>query len=60
MQPIAPMTLGNMRTNGLRTLATWCLGRGCNHYFILEVSSYRDDLPVPSFDPRLRCRRDQR
>jgi len=54
------LTLGNMRGNGLRTLAAWCLGPGCNHYFILEASSYRDDLPVPSFEPRLRCRRDQR
>ena len=23
----APMTLANMRTNGVRTLAAWCLGR---------------------------------
>jgi hypothetical protein len=26
-----PMTFGNMRNNGVRTLAAWCLGRGCNH-----------------------------
>jgi hypothetical protein len=25
------MTLGNMRANGVRTLAAWCLGRGCDH-----------------------------
>jgi hypothetical protein len=24
-------TLGNMRANGVRTLAAWCLGRGCDH-----------------------------
>jgi hypothetical protein len=24
MQPIAPMTLGDMRANGVRTLAAWC------------------------------------
>jgi hypothetical protein len=24
----APMTLGNIRANGVRTLAAWCLGRG--------------------------------
>jgi len=23
-----PMTLGNMRANGVRTLDAWCLGRG--------------------------------
>jgi hypothetical protein len=28
---INPMTLGNMRANGVRTLAAWCLGRGCKH-----------------------------
>src|SRR5450830_1642700 len=27
MQPIAPMTIANMRANGVRTLAAWCLGR---------------------------------
>ena len=24
-------TFGNMRANGVRTLAAWCLGIGCNH-----------------------------
>jgi hypothetical protein len=24
------MTLGNMRANRVRTLAAWCLGRGCD------------------------------
>src|SRR5450759_5317343 len=28
---IAPKTLGNMRENGVRTLAAWCLCRGCDH-----------------------------
>jgi hypothetical protein len=46
------MTLGNMRANGVRTLAAWCLGRGCNHYRVLDVSGYLDDLPVPSLGPR--------
>jgi hypothetical protein len=32
MNRLAPMTLGNMRSNGVRTLAAWCLGRGCDHY----------------------------
>jgi len=52
-----PMTLGNMRENGVRTLAAWCLGRGCNHFRVLDVSGYPDDLPVPSFGPRLRRER---
>jgi hypothetical protein len=37
------MTFGNMRANGVRTLAAWCLGRGCDHYFILNVSNYLGD-----------------
>jgi hypothetical protein len=32
------MTLGNMRANGVRTLAAWCLGRGCDQVGILDVS----------------------
>jgi hypothetical protein len=27
-----PVMLGNMRANGVRTLATWCLGRDRNHF----------------------------
>jgi hypothetical protein len=27
----SPMVLGNMCANGVRMLAAWCLGRGCNH-----------------------------
>jgi hypothetical protein len=37
------MTLGNMRTNGVRTLAAWCFRRGCNHNSDLDVSSYSDE-----------------
>jgi hypothetical protein len=38
------MTLGNMRANGVRTLAAWRLGRGCNYFRVLDVSDYPDDL----------------
>jgi hypothetical protein len=44
-----------MRANGVRTLAAWCLGRGCNHFRALDVSNYPDDEAVPSFGLRLRC-----
>ena len=40
---------------GVRTLAGWCLGRGCNHQRVVDVSAYPDDVTVPSFGPRLRC-----
>jgi len=31
------MTLGNMLANGVRTLAAWCLGRGCDHHTSLTI-----------------------
>ena len=54
-QTISPMTLGNMRANGVRTLAVWCGGRGCNHQAVLGVSRYADEVPVPAFGPRMVC-----
>jgi hypothetical protein len=41
-----------MRTNGVRTLAAWCLGRGCNHFSVLDVSGYPDDVAAPEFRAR--------
>jgi len=49
------MTLGNMRANGVRSLAVYCGGRYCHHEAILDVSAYPDDVPVPSFGPRMVC-----
>jgi len=46
-----------MRANGVRKLAVWCLGRGCNHFRVLDMSNYPDGVLVPSFGPRLRCER---
>src|SRR5450631_2703697 len=34
----ASTTLGNMRANGVRTLAAWCLGHGCNHHSISDCN----------------------
>jgi hypothetical protein len=36
---LVPMTLGNMRTNGVRTLAEWCLGRGRDHSRVRDLFS---------------------
>jgi len=47
------MILGNMRTNGVRSLVVYCLGHGCGYSAILDVSAYPHDVPVPSFGPRL-------
>jgi len=51
------MTLGNMCANGARATAVWRLGRGCDYSAVLDVASYSDDVPVPSFGPRQRCER---
>jgi hypothetical protein len=52
---ITPMTLGNMRVNGVRSLSVRCHALGCNHESILDMSAYPDEIPVPSFGPRMRC-----
>ena len=32
-----PMTLGNMRCNGIRTLAVYCGAMDCHHQAVLDV-----------------------
>jgi hypothetical protein len=46
------MTLGNMRANGVRSLAVSC--HLCHHQ---SPDSWPDDVPVPSFGPRMLCTR---
>ena len=50
---IAAMTLGNMRANGVHTLAVCC--ERCNHQRVIDVARYSDDVPVPAFRPRMVC-----
>jgi hypothetical protein len=38
------MTIANMRANGVRTLAAWCLGRNCGHSAVLDVAGYLDEV----------------
>ena len=47
------MTLGNMRANGVRSLAVsyWL----CHRSVVLAVDRWPDDTPVPSFGPRMVC-----
>jgi hypothetical protein len=47
------MTLGNMRANGVRSLAVYCLQ--CHHRAVLAVDAWSDSVPVPSFGPRMVC-----
>ena len=52
---IEPMTLGNMRANGVRSLAIRCRALWCNHEAILDAGTYPDEVPVPSFSPMMVC-----
>ncbi len=53
--PIRPMTLGNMRQNGVRGLFVTC--SACGYHAEVNVDAHSDDIPVPSFGPRMRCSR---
>jgi len=57
MQNPTPMTLGNMRANGVRSLLVNCLNVNCRHESIVNVDGLSDDLFVPSLGPRMRCQR---
>ena len=50
-----PMTLGNMRENGVRRLAVDC--EGCHHQALLGVDEYSANIPVSAFGPRMVCTR---
>jgi hypothetical protein len=49
------MTLGNMRSNGVRSLLIYCVA--CHRDVVLNVDAYGDDVPVPAFSPRMVCAR---
>jgi uncharacterized protein YodC (DUF2158 family) len=42
-----------MRQNGVRRLDVSCWQ--CRHSAVLDVDRYGDDVPVPSFGPRMVC-----
>jgi hypothetical protein len=50
-----PMTLGNMRANGVRSLDVSCWQ--CHHRAILSADPWLDHVPVPTFGPRMVCTR---
>jgi hypothetical protein len=48
-----PMTLGNMRANGARSLSVSCWL--CHHGAVLAVDRWPDATRVPSFGARMVC-----
>jgi hypothetical protein len=54
-EPIEPMTLGNRGANGVRSLDVSCWQ--CHHRTILSADPWSDDVPVPTFGPRMVCTR---
>ena len=51
--PVEPMTLQNMRENGVQSLAVKC--HQCRHEKIMNVDHLRGDATVPSIGPRMVC-----
>jgi hypothetical protein len=49
------MTLGNVREQGVHHLIAFCLRDACRHQALIDVSSYSDDVEVPSFQRRAKC-----
>jgi hypothetical protein len=48
--PIEPMTLSNMRENGVRSLAVQC-----HHETIINADHWPGDMQIPLFVPRMVC-----
>jgi hypothetical protein len=48
------MTLGNMRRQGVRSLAVFCLNHACQHRTVISAD-YPDEVEVPSFGLRMKC-----
>jgi hypothetical protein len=51
--PITPMTLGNMRSLGVHSLAVTC--ELCHHEAVLPAARWGDAVLVRSFRPRMVC-----
>jgi hypothetical protein len=49
------MDLANMRDQGVRCLAVYCLNPKCLHRSVLNVDSYPASTLVQSFGPKMVC-----
>jgi hypothetical protein len=50
-----PMTLADMRALDVHGLMIYCLNPRCLHRARLDADAYADDVPVPTFGPRMVC-----
>ena len=48
-----PMTLANMRANGVRSLAVAC--HLCHHEALMNMDAFGDAVAVPAFGPCMVC-----
>jgi hypothetical protein len=53
--PVRPMTLGDMRENGVRGLYVVC--GACGYKAVVNADCFADDVQVPSIGPRMWCKR---
>jgi len=54
-QSIKPMTLGNMRENGVRSLSIMC--SVCHREAVMSADPWPDNVPVSAFGRRMVCTR---
>src|SRR5918994_848316 len=54
---IRPMSLGNMREHGVRSVLAICQRTTCGRTASVSVDELPDDFPVPDVSLRLRCSR---
>jgi hypothetical protein len=54
---ILPMTLANMRENGVTRVTASCMRTGCGHEATVDVSHLPPETFVPDVALRLRCSR---
>jgi hypothetical protein len=52
-ESIEPMTLANMRENGVRSLSVTCWQ--CHHERVINADQWPDEIEVPSFGPKMVC-----
>jgi hypothetical protein len=52
-EAIQPMTLGNMRANGVQSLAVQC--HKCHHEVVINGDGWGADMIVALFGPRMIC-----